>query len=237
MDFLFFLMTFVAEVVGTLAGFGSSTILLPIAVLFYDFHTALVLVAIVHIFGNIGRVAFFRAGLNKKIFIAFGLASVCFTLPGALLVTSLDQSTAKRFLGLFLLMYAIYTLFKPSLKLKLNNFTMAAGGAFSGFLAGLMGTGGPVRGAFLTAFGLPKMQYVSTAAAIALAVDMARLPVYFSQNLLDTRYYWFMPVLFAVALGGSFCGKKIVDKIPEQLFEKIVHLFIAFIGLYLIMNS
>jgi uncharacterized membrane protein YfcA len=45
---------FVAEIIGTIAGFGSSTIFLPLALFFVDFKTAIVLVAIFHLFGNIG---------------------------------------------------------------------------------------------------------------------------------------------------------------------------------------
>lgn len=43
MDILFFLSAFVSEIIGTVAGFGSSTVFLPLALLFFDFKTALVL--------------------------------------------------------------------------------------------------------------------------------------------------------------------------------------------------
>ena len=59
-EILFFLSAFVAEIIGTMAGFGSSTIFLPLALFFVDFKTAIVLVAIFHLFGNIGRISFFR---------------------------------------------------------------------------------------------------------------------------------------------------------------------------------
>ena len=51
---LFFLSAFVAAILGTMADFGSSTIFLPLALFFVDFKTAIVLVAIFHLFGNIG---------------------------------------------------------------------------------------------------------------------------------------------------------------------------------------
>lgn len=53
-EILLFLSAFVAEIIGTMAGFGSSTILLPLALFFVDFKIAIVLVAIFHLFGNIG---------------------------------------------------------------------------------------------------------------------------------------------------------------------------------------
>jgi uncharacterized protein len=57
----------IAEIIGTMAGFGSSTIFLPIVLLFVDFKTAIVLVAIFHLFGNLSRIIFFRQGLDKRI--------------------------------------------------------------------------------------------------------------------------------------------------------------------------
>src|SRR3989304_475238 len=59
---LFFLSALFAEIVGTLAGFGSSTVFLPLALLFFDFRTALTLVAFFHIFGNATRIGFFLCG-------------------------------------------------------------------------------------------------------------------------------------------------------------------------------
>ena len=65
MEILFFLAAFISEIVGTIAGFGSSTVFLPLAALFVDFKTALTLVALFHTFGNLGRVGFFKHGLDK----------------------------------------------------------------------------------------------------------------------------------------------------------------------------
>jgi uncharacterized protein len=51
-EILFFTSALVAEIIGTMAGFGSSTIFLPLALLFVDFKTAIILVAIFHLFGT-----------------------------------------------------------------------------------------------------------------------------------------------------------------------------------------
>lgn len=98
---LFFLAAFLSIVVGTVAGFGTSTIFLPVALFFLDFQTALVLVAITHISGNIGAVGFFRKGLNKKLIILFGLPSIILTIIGAFLVIFIPQLLLQIILGYF----------------------------------------------------------------------------------------------------------------------------------------
>ena len=118
MSILFFLFAFISEIIGTIAGFGSSTVFLPLALLFFDFKTALVLVALFHIFGNISRISFFKHGLDKHMLFIFGIPSVVLTLMGALLITYLPQEMLKGILGVFLIIYSIISLWKEDLKVR-----------------------------------------------------------------------------------------------------------------------
>lgn len=231
MNILFFLAAFSSEAIGAIAGFGSSTVFLPLALLFFDFRTALVLVAFFHIVGNIGRISFFKKGLDKELLIKFGIPSIVLALVGALLVPYIPQSTLKGILGVFLIAYATYSLRKENFRIKASNTSAIVGGCLSGFLAGLIGTGGALRGAFLTGFGLPKEKYIATAAGMALAVDLTRIPVYLSQGFLDNKYYWYLPVLFILAFAGSFTGRQIVTIIPQKQFRKFVLIAILLIGI------
>ena len=236
MPLLFFLSAFIAEIIGTTAGFGSSTVFLPLALFFYDFKTSLVLVAILHIFGNIGRISFFRHGLDKSLLFTFGVPSVLLTLVGALLIPYLPQTTLKGILGIFLALYTLLFLWKEKVVAPPTVQNAVIGGGLSGFLAGFIGTGGALRGAFLTAFGVPKEQYIATSAAIALAVDATRIPVYLTQGFLNKEFYWFIPVLFAIAFSGSYAGKRIVKKIPQKQFRRLVLVAILLIGLKFILE-
>lgn len=229
--YLFLLTALVSEIAGTIAGFGSSTIFLPLALLFVDFKTALVLVAFLHIFGNLARLNFFRQGLDLRLLARFGLPSVLLTLVGALLVSAFSQTTLQFVLGLFLIIYSLLSIWQDKLRLKPTGLNLGLGGGLSGFLAGLIGTGGALRTAFLTAFGQPKDRYLATSAAIALAVDATRLPVYLSQGFLNKSYFPLVLLLFIVAFLGSYLGKIIVSRIPQPLFQKIVLLALLLIGL------
>ncbi|MDD3095201.1 MAG: sulfite exporter TauE/SafE family protein [Candidatus Neomarinimicrobiota bacterium] len=237
MEVMFWISALFAEIVGTMAGFGSSTIFLPIALFFYDFRTALILVAIFHISGNIGRIAFFRHGFDKKMLLRFGLPSVLLTLAGALLVQYVSQPLLKFILGVFLFLYVILFLWKPDLKAKPGIRNSLIGGGLSGFFAGLIGTGGALRGAFLSSFNLEKSVYISSAAAISLAVDITRIPVYLSSGFLPKEMLIFVPFLFLIAIAGSFIGKKIVNKIPQKIFRKIVLICVGLVSVKFIYDG
>lgn len=235
MNIVFLIIAFVSEIIGTIAGFGSSTIALPISLLFLDFKTAIVLVAFLHIFGNMGRISLFRFGVDKNILLKFGIVSVFFTLAGALLVNYTPQEVLKGSLGIFLIIYSVIS-WSGTFRLKASNATAVIGGILSGFLAGLIGTGGALRAVFLSAFQLPKEKYVATAAAIALAVDATRIPVYIKDGYLNNNLYWLIPFIFIVAIAGSFVGKKIVDRIPQNFFRRIVLSAIFIVGIKFIID-
>ena len=233
---LFFLFAFFTEVAGTMAGFGSSTLVLPLALLFFDFKSALVIVALLHIFGNVGRVAFFRHGLDKRLIILFGIPSVICAVIGASLVNYISQDVLRFILGIFLLLFAGVSLIKPALQFPPTKTSALVGGGASGFIAGLIGTGGALRGSFLTAFNLDKNVYIATSAIIAIAVDITRLPIYLAGGFLDAKYYWYIPILFAVAIVGSFIGKLIMNIISQHTFRVVVLSAIGIIGMKFILD-
>ena len=137
-EILFFLSAFVAEIIGTMAGFGSSTIFLPLALFFVDFKTAIVLVAIFHLFGNIGRISFFRQGFDRRIIIQFGVPSVLLSLLGAFLLGIIAQPVLKLTLGIFLIITSVIFLAKPGLKFLQNTGTFIFGGSVTGFITALV---------------------------------------------------------------------------------------------------
>jgi uncharacterized protein len=236
-DILFFVVAFVSEVIGAIAGFGSSTIFLPLALFFVDFQTALILVAISHLFGNLGRINFFRQGLDKKIITIFGIPSILFSFLGASIVGILSQDILKVILGLFLIIISTLFLVKPSLKVPSHRNIVITGGAISGLITGLVGTGGALRATFLTGFDLEKTKYIATAAVIALGTDATRIPLYLSQGFLLQQYYYYIPILAATAIVGSYIGKRIVGKIDQNIFRKIVLIAVILVSINFIISG
>ncbi|HEX9678389.1 sulfite exporter TauE/SafE family protein [Nitrososphaera sp.] len=236
-DMIFLVIGFFSEVVGTMAGFGSSTIYLPLASYFVDFKTALVLVAIFHLFGNIGRITFFRHGLEKRVLLLFGVPSFLLSLLGATLVGDLSQTLLKLMLGIFLIAFSVTFLVRPKLAFPANSKTLLLGGGISGFIVGLIGTGGALRATFLTGLKLDKEKYIATAAVIALGTDATRIPSYVASGFLTEQYYYFIPILFGIALGGSFVGRKIVNRINQGKFKKIVLIAIILASIKFIVDG
>ncbi|MEW6011395.1 MAG: sulfite exporter TauE/SafE family protein [Euryarchaeota archaeon] len=234
---LFLLAAYLSEVAGTMAGFGSSTLFMPLALFLVDFRIALVMVAVLHISGNLGRLGFFKKGLNYRILLLFGVPSVILTVIGAFLVDYVNQDILKFSLGLFLIFYVIWSLYKSDFKISPTPISTTLGGGLSGFLAGLIGTGGALRAAFLTGFGLKKEVYLATAAAIALGVDLTRLPIYLSQGFLPDELIILIPFLVVAAITGSYTGKKLLSRISAAGFRRVVLGALLLMGVYFVVQG
>ena len=235
--YIFFIVAFLSIVIGTVAGFGTSIIFLPVALIFVDFKTALVLVAITHLSANMGATTFFRHGLDKRLILLFGVPSIFITIIGAYMVTYVPQNILIIILGISLLIFSISFLIKPNFKVPKSDTNTVIGGALSGFLQGLLGIGGPLRGAFLISYDLDKFKYIATLAAIAVIIDLTRIPIYLSNNLLEPQYYIYIPILIVLGVIGSYIGKKIVGFIPQDVFKKVVLVAIGLASLFLIFGG
>jgi uncharacterized membrane protein YfcA len=236
-DIIFIVTGFFSEIVGTMAGFGSSTIFLPLASYFFDFQTALVLVAIFHFFGNLSRIAFFRHGLEKNVLLLFGVPSFVFSLIAATLVGELSQTLLTFMLGSFLIVISTAFLLRPKLAFPANAKSLVLGGGISGFIVGLIGTGGALRAAFLTGLKIEKEKYIATAAVIALGTDATRIPSYISAGFLSEQYYYLIPILFGTAVAGSYVGRKIVTTINQDKFKKMVLIAVILVSIKFIVDG
>lgn len=176
----------------------------------------------------------FRKDIDVKLLLKIGIPSVLMVALGAYLNDVIEIKYAELAMGIFLSAFAITFFIKKDLKLKPTNFNAITGGAVAGFLAGLIGTGGAIRGATLAAFDLKKEMFVGTSASIDFAVDLSRTAIYLWNGYLDKKYYWYIPVLMVLAYTGAWVGKKVLNKIPQQVFKNIVLLIIFSVGVYMI---
>jgi len=225
-------LTLVASVVGTMTGFGTSTIMIPVLLFWYPLPQALLLVGIIHWIGDIWKMILFRKGATWNLILLFGIPSVLAAYAGARITLATESTMLLRILGVALIANTFFLLFHASWKLPRTNATAVTGGALSGLMAGIFGVGGAVRGAFLAAFDLPKHVYIFTAGAIALMTDSIRLLTYGIGNVNLPRELWFGMVLFLpLSFIGAWLSKKIVGHVPERAFRQIIAIFLAIVGL------
>jgi len=227
---LFFLMAFLSEIVGTIAGFGSSVFFVPLAGFFLPFHEVLALTSILHVFSNTAKLILFGRHVRWRLLILLGVPSIVFVVIGAFLSARVEFKYTELILGLFLVAFSLFFYFRPTTQLSQRAFNAVTAGGLAGFLAGLIGTGGAVRGLALAAFNLEKSSFVATSAAIDSGVDFSRMLIYLRNGFLAAHLYWYILGLLLVAFAGSYIGKVALYRIKQERFRKIVLIFIFIIG-------
>jgi len=98
-------------------------------------------------------------------------------------------------------------------------------------LAGLIGTGGAIRGLTLSAFHLPKDVFIATSALIDMGVDSSRAIIYVANGYFTREHLMYIPFLIGISIVGSYLGKQILKKVPEAVFHYVV------LGIILLMSA
>ena len=229
---LLLLLTLISASIGTMTGFGTSTIMVPILSLFFPIPQTLLFVGIIHWFGDIWKMLFFKKGLNMKLIVLFGIPGIIVSFLAARLPLTIPELLLERLLGLFLVGYVAFLFLKPAWKIKASNESALLGGALSGFFSGILGVGGAVRSTFLSAFDLPKSVFLFTSGVIGILIDSARLTQYTLSGIrLDQFLLTTLLFSIPVSLAGAYIAKRIVDRIPQQSFRLIVALALLLVGI------
>src|SRR3990172_4346320 len=115
------LLTLISAATGTITGFGTSTLMIPVLVIFFPPVEAIFLVAIIHWFGNIWRVALFRSGFNLRLLALFGVIGLATSYLGANISLGANEQILLRLLGAFLAGYALFLIFQSKFKIPAGN--------------------------------------------------------------------------------------------------------------------
>jgi uncharacterized membrane protein YfcA len=111
-------------------------------------------------------------------------------------------------------------------------------GALSGVFGGLVGNQGGIRSAALLAFGGDKESFVATATAVGLVVDGARMPVYLATEPNALRDNWLLIVCAtAGVLVGTISGRRLLARVPESAFHRVVAVLLLALGVWMIVHG
>lgn len=227
------LLSFFAGGLTLFTGFGLSTILLPVFVIYFPVAIAVPSTAIVHFLNNFYKLFIYFKQINIKILLRFGLPALLASIIGAFLLQKLssNERNLEIILGILIISISFMEMFPAIRNLKIGIKWAPLGGVISGFFGGLSGHQGLFRSAFLVKSGLSKNSFIATGVGIAVLVDITRLSVYsstiFTTSIISSNDFW-LPViisttsaLFGVSLATDLVKKMTIDVIRNMVFGLI----------------
>ncbi|HKN33880.1 MAG TPA: sulfite exporter TauE/SafE family protein [Terriglobales bacterium] len=238
---LFQLIAFVAAaiagLVASIAGFGIGSILTPLLAVRLGTKLAVAAVSFPHLAGTLLRFWFIRRHVDRRVLVAFGIASAAGGLAGALLHVWFRSAVLGYVLGALLVFAGFMSLTGLASRMRFGRGTGLIAGALSSVFGGLVGNQGGIRSAALMGFDLSRESFVATATAIALLVDFFRMPVYIASQWSDLLRTWPFVVVSALGvLGGTVFGQPLLRRIPERIFRAVVSCIILALGIAMLLH-
>lgn len=226
----------IAYMVRGVAGFGSGLIAIPFLTLMLPLSIVVPLIVLLDYIASLSQ------GLNNREEIRWKeiLPLIPFSLAGVVValffLTRSDALLLTKALGVFIILYAIYTLF---------NFTPKSGAAkgwgvlagFSGGLIGtLFGTGGPFYVTYFKARGLEKTAFRTTMAVTFLLDGAGRLVGFASTGFFNKEFFTMVAVALPVMAVSLYIGGHIHTKITQLQFQRAISVLLILSGTVLLLK-
>ena len=225
------------SIVTLFTGFGVGTIMMPVMALFFDVKVAILLAAIVHIVNNLSRIVLYYRHLRWEIIRRFGLVSILGALVGSFAQLYVDSGWLKNGVGLFLTLFALLSLRPGSINWKLPAVIDIAGGFLSGLIGGLIGNQGAIRSLYLLNYKLEKQELIVSAALIAVAIDLTRIPVYAYVNYRYlTDNFLLLALVTLASITGTLIGSRILPQVSSELFKRIILVAVLLLGILMLLG-
>jgi uncharacterized membrane protein YfcA len=236
--FLLTLAGIVAGAIAAISGFGIGSILTPLLALWVGTKLAVALVSIPHFIGTALRFVVIRQHVDRRVLWSFGLTSAAGGLIGAILHIWLRSAVLGYVLGALLVFAGVMGLSGLASRMNFGRRTAWIAGALSGLFGGMVGNQGGIRTAALLGFNLQRDAFVATATAIALLIDLCRMPVYATLQFHSIVAEWRLAALATLGvIAGTLSGKWMLQRIPQNVFRAMVSGIVLALGVWMLSHS
>jgi uncharacterized membrane protein YfcA len=146
---------------------------------------------------------------------------------GWLLMFQLPETYYRPLIGLIILSLTAMQIIRLWKEKWLANVPHAAWFAWSmGILVGLTtmlaNAAGPVFGLYLLAIGLPKLEFVGTAAWFFLLLNIVKIPFSWSLGLIRLDTLALNAMLIPLIAVGLWVGTLVIRRIPQRQFDSLI---------------
>src|SRR5262249_2623982 len=197
--------------------------------------TAVGAVSVPHLIATALRFWKLRRDVDRQVLVSFGALNAAGSLIGALVHVWVKIPILSIVLGILLVFAGMKGLLGYADRMSFGKKTAWVAGALSGAFGGLVGNQGGIRSAAMLGLGIQGPNFVATATAIGIFVDVVRLPVYLATESAEILRAW--PAISTAIAGGvlgTLAGERVLRKIPEKLFRRVVSAVLLAIGVYLL---
>ncbi|MCH8274142.1 MAG: sulfite exporter TauE/SafE family protein [Armatimonadetes bacterium] len=228
---------FAAATLGGVLGFGTGVIVLALLTLMVGAAEAIPVLAIAMIFANGSRAFFSWKEIDWKAFIAYGVPGAVSSVLGAEVFLRIEARWLPAIVGALIIAMVPLRRFVKRWNVKAGLVHLPFVALAKGFVSGVGGASGPIAAPFLISYGLVKGAYVATEGLGAMLGHVTRSGTYFFGGALTQEMAWFGLGLGVVMVGGTYVGRKVLDRLDARQFIVVVEGALLAAGVYLLAST
>jgi uncharacterized membrane protein YfcA len=189
---------------------------------------------VVQLGSNLGRAILQRQHAHWPAILRFLLGAIVGVALGAWLFVSLPERILLGVLGLFIL--TMVWVPKPRIP-GLSSAGMVVGGAFSSVLTMFVGATGPFIQAILLPLKLDRKGLIATHAVMMTAQHLLKVVAFSFIGVALMPWLPLMAAMIASGFLGTVLGTRLLEKMPERLFQMILKILLTLIALDLLRRA
>lgn len=230
--FVLFAGSFFAALLSGAAGFGGSLLLLPAAAACLGAEASVPILTVAQLMGNAARMASGWREIDWGSVALFSAAALPLAALGAFGFALLPKGLVTRGIGAALVLLVLAKL-AARRELPKGRATLLLGGAATGGLSGLCGSGGPIGAAVFLSLDLSPVAYIASEAAAATAMHVLKIFVYGKLVRVGAS-----ALLTGLGMGvcmaaGTYAAKRFIQKLEKGKFQKFAAVLLCAVGAYM----
>ena len=229
--------TTVGFTIAGVAGFGGGVVALPVLVWVFGVREAIPILSISQVLSTGSRVWLHRDGINWPVVRLFSLGALPFSIVGSLIFISIDTTILVRILGVRMLLFVVYTRLPIGREFNMKLWGFVPLGAGTGFGSAFLGIPGPFAAVFYLTYGLTASAYISTSALGMGMIQVPKLIIFGSGDLITVRVLALGIGLGAIAAVSAVLGRVILRRVPEHVFPRIITAMLLISGVVFLIRG
>lgn len=219
--------------VQTLVGFAGSLVALPILLIGLKLPDAIAYVSIFYLFSSSFLVKKEWRNIDKKVILKLTFASVVGVLLGIVVLTYSKPAVLQKALGVFILLYILYTLTGKK-EMNTNKGVNWILGALGGFFSGVFSTGGPLYVISVRNTVQEIRAFRATMIGVLALVTIVRVPALAVSGALTFQHVKVSLLILPVFFLAQYLGSLLFSRINEVFFKKLLLVLLFFSGIGLL---
>jgi uncharacterized membrane protein YfcA len=195
------------------------------------------------IFGDLFAIGVYKKHVEWKVLRKLIWPVIAGVIVGAYFLSHSSDESLKKTIGWIVLLLVLFYPISQRLQKRELDISLRYPkplrivlGSMAGFMSMVANSGGPPMSIYLLMRRNSVMNFLGNTAWFFFAINIFKLPFTLGLGLLDFEsFYYIFPALPSVPV-GAILGRKLVDKIDLELFQKITLVTAAAAGLNLILR-